>query len=150
VLLAWLALGAAANAEEQTAWGYELADELMSPWCPGFALPDCSSGYASDLRLWILDQEKRGRSREDVKAEILARYGDMMLQAPKAEGLGVLAYAIPAGLVLAGGAVLFVFLRKQGGAASGARDLQAGAADPQIAARIDAEFAAYDNAKPVE
>ncbi len=150
VLLAGLALGAAAQAEEQTAWGYELADELMSPWCPGFALPDCSSGYASDLRLWILEQEKRGRSREDVKAEILARYGDEMLQAPKAEGLGVLAYAIPAGLVLAGGLVLFVFLRGQGGAARGARDPQAGAADPQLAVRIDAEFAAYENTKPVE
>jgi cytochrome c-type biogenesis protein CcmH len=123
---------------------------LMSPWCPGFALPDCSSGYASDLRLWILEQEKRGRSREDVKAEILTRYGDKMLQAPRAEGRGVLAYAIPAALILLGGAVLFAFLRKQGSSASGALDPRPGAGDPQLAARIDAEFAAYDNTKAAE
>lgn len=149
VLLAGLALSAGARAEEQAAWGYELADELMSPWCPGFALPDCSSGYASDLRLWILEQEKRGRSREDVKAEILERYGDAMLQAPKAEGLGVLAYAIPAGLILVGGVVLFVFLRNQGGAVSGVEHPPLGAADPQLAVRIDAEFAAYEDKNPV-
>ena len=85
-----------------------------------------------------------------MKAEILARYGDKMLQAPKAEGLGLLAYAIPAVLILVGAVVLFVFLRKQRGAASGAENAPLGAADPQFAARIDAEFAAYENTKPAE
>ena len=145
VSLAVLALGGAAHAEEAPSWGYELADELMSPWCPGFALPDCSSGYASELRLWILEQEKLGRPRAAVEAEILARYGEKMLQAPKAEGRGLLAYAIPAALILVGLAVLVLFLRRQGAAAQ-----PAAAADPRLLSRVDAEFAAYESTNPAE
>jgi cytochrome c-type biogenesis protein CcmH len=143
-----------APAQPKAEWGYALANELMSPWCPGFALPDCSSGYASDLRLWILEQERLGRSEEDVKAEILARYGEKMLQAPKAEGRGVLAYAIPAAVILVGFAVLVTFLRKQGrGAAPSAvgnpgpnPQALAGAPDGAALARADAELARFESA----
>ncbi len=133
-------------------WGYALANELMSPWCPGFALPDCSSGYASELRHWILEQERLGRTEEDVKAEILARYGEKMLQAPKAEGRGVLAYAIPAAIILGGFGVLVAFLRKQGGGPSGVENpgpnAPAIAVTPDTAtlARVDAELAHFERA----
>jgi len=129
-----------ANAQQEEGWGYALANELMSPWCPGFALPDCSSGYASELRLWILEQERLGRSEDEVKAEILAKYGEQMLQAPSARGRGILAYAIPAALILAGGAVLVVFLRKQGGAPAPAPS--AAALDPALLSRVEAEIEA--------
>ncbi len=145
VALALLGTSAAVAADKAPSWGYELAHELMSPWCPGFALPDCSSGYASELRLWILEQEKLGRPRAAVKAEILARYGEKMLQAPSAEGRGVLAYAIPAALILVGLAVLVRFLRRQGAAAA-----PASSADPQLLSRVDAEFAAYESTNPAE
>jgi cytochrome c-type biogenesis protein CcmH len=146
-----VALAGAARAEDDATWGYALADELMSPWCPGFALPDCASGYASDLRLWILEQERLGRSEEDVKAEILARYGERMLQAPKAEGRGVLAYAIPAAVILGGLIVLVTFLRRQAAPAlaSGVADPRAdahadGAADVHAMSRVDAELARFE------
>jgi cytochrome c-type biogenesis protein CcmH/NrfF len=135
-------------------WGYALANELMSPWCPGFALPDCSSGHAQELRLWILEQERLGRSEDEVRAAILAKYGEKMLQAPSAEGRGILAYAIPAGLVLAGLGVLVAFLRRQGGPAetSGVANpgpnaqAIAGAPDAADLARADAELAHFESA----
>jgi cytochrome c-type biogenesis protein CcmH/NrfF len=154
-LFAVLAIGGGARAQAQAeeGWGYELSDELMSPWCPGFSLPDCSSGYASDLRLWILEQERLGRSRGEVKAEILARYGDAMLQAPEAKGRGWLAYAIPAAIVLAGFAVLVTFLRNQVAAAPalGARNpgptaLARGGPSPGAMAQVDAELAGSGSA----
>ncbi len=145
------ALAGAAHAAEEARWGYTLANELMSPWCPGFALPDCASGYASDLRLWILEQERLGRSEEDVKAEVLARYGEMMLQAPRAEGRGVLAYAIPAGLILSGLAVLVTFLRKQVSAApaSGVQNPgpNAHALDALALSRVDVELAKFESTR---
>jgi len=152
-LAACIALGAsfgaaaAARASDERGWGYALANELMSPWCPGFALPDCSSGYAADLRLWILEQERLGRPREEVKAEILARYGEKMLQAPKAEGWGILAYAIPAAIILGGLAVLVTFLRSQGATAR-ASDVEVGIAalalDPLLLTRVDRELESYE------
>jgi cytochrome c-type biogenesis protein CcmH/NrfF len=140
-----LALGAAAVAQPagapppESEWGYALSNELMSPWCPGFALPDCSSRYAQDLRLWILEQERLGRSEEDVRGEILAKYGEKMLQAPRAAGRGILAYAIPAALILAGFAVLVAFLRKQGESAAPAGAAPA-ALDPTLLSRVDREL----------
>jgi cytochrome c-type biogenesis protein CcmH len=131
-----------AEAEDEAVWGYALADELMSPWCPGFSLPDCSSGYAQDLRLWILEQEKLGRSREDVKSEILAKYGEQMLQAPPAEGRGMLAYAIPAAMIVAGLGVLLVFLRRQAASAAAApAEAMPQAVDARLLSRVDAELA---------
>lgn len=157
VLAASLAPLDFARSEERPAgWGYALADELMSPWCPGFALPDCSSSYASDLRLWILEQERLGRSEPEVKAEILARYGEQMLQAPSADGRGVLAYAIPAAFVGIGLAVLVAFLRKQGGAAPVASGSQnsgphgavlAGTPDAELLSRVDAEIAHFERSR---
>jgi cytochrome c-type biogenesis protein CcmH len=152
-----LGSASAAPADETAAesvWGYALANELMSPWCPGFALPDCSSGYAQELRLWILEQERLGRSEDEVRAAILAKYGEKMLQAPSAEGRGILAYAIPAGLVLAGLAVLVAFLRRQGGpaewsgVANSGPNAQAigGAPDAADLARADAELAHFESA----
>jgi cytochrome c-type biogenesis protein CcmH len=135
----------AARAADESGWGYALANELMSPWCPGFALPDCSSGYAADLRLWILEQERLGRSREEVKAEILKRYGEKMLQAPRAEGRGILAYAIPAAIILGGLAVLVRFLRAQRAPASDVETaIAALALDPLLLTRVDRELASYE------
>jgi cytochrome c-type biogenesis protein CcmH/NrfF len=137
---------AAARAAEEEGWGYALSNELMSPWCPGFALPDCSSGYAADLRLWILEQERLGRTQEEVKAEILARYGDKMLQAPKAEGRGILAYAIPAAVILGGLAVLVTFLRAQRAPAQAGvveTGITALALDPLLLTQVDRELASY-------
>jgi cytochrome c-type biogenesis protein CcmH/NrfF len=138
---------AAAQPAEEASWGYALANELMSPWCPGFALPDCSSGYASDLRMWILEQERLGRSEDEVRAEILARYGEKMLQAPRAEGRGWLAYLIPAAIIFAGLAVLVRFLRAQR-APTDARAVEAGivamALDPLLLSQVDRELASHE------
>jgi len=144
-LAVFLGNAAAARAAEEEGWGYALSNELMSPWCPGFALPDCSSGYAADLRLWILEQERLGRTQEEVKAEILARYGDKMLQAPKAEGRGILAYAIPAAIILAGLAVLVTFLRAQRTPAreGAVETVTALALDPLLLTQVDRELASY-------
>lgn len=144
--LAWLLGAGTAHAQEDSKWGYALGNELMSPWCPGFALPDCSSGYASELRLWILEQERLGRSEDEVRAEILAKYGEKMLQAPRAEGRGILAYAIPAAVILAGLAVLVAFLRRQGGARQAAA--APAATDSSLLSRVDRELAAEEGESP--
>lgn len=106
-----LALVAPAPAEEP--WSYQLWREIMSPFCPGRTLADCPSGQADSLRLWIQVQEAAGRSREDVEAELVERYGDAVLAAPRAEGLGLAAYGVPVAAFLAGGIGLALFLRRQ-------------------------------------
>lgn len=114
---------AAVGAEE--GWGYELANELMSPFCPGRALAECPSPSADQLRVWILEQEKAGVSRADVEAELYTRWGDSLRQTPRAEGVGLVAYAIPVLVVLTGAGLLWLFLGRL-------------RADPELSSRADA------------
>ena len=109
-----LPLAAAAEAPAvPEGWAYEVAGELMSPFCPGRTLADCPSQAAKSLVLWIVVQEATGRTRADVEGELFERYGDVLRPAPRPQGFGLMAYAIPVGAFAGGGLLVFVFLRRQ-------------------------------------
>lgn len=117
LLAAALLAGAAGgeDAGQPESWGYELAAYLMSPYCPGRTLADCPSPQAQTLRMWILVQAASGRSREEVEEELYERFGDVIRPAPKAEGFGIAAYAIPVLGFLAGGVFVLLYLRSHTG-----------------------------------
>ena len=117
LLLALAVAGPAAADAGSEQWAYDLAHNLMSPYCPGRTLSDCPSPQADELRLWILEQARAGATREEVEAELLRSFGDKLRQAPRAEGMGLVAYAVPGVFLLAGGALLVVFLRRRSGSA---------------------------------
>jgi cytochrome c-type biogenesis protein CcmH/NrfF len=135
-----LVVPAAAEAE---GWGYQYIGEIMSPFCPGRTLAACPSPQAESLREWILVQEHEGRSEEEVNQELLARYGDVILSAPRAEGFGVTAYLIPLVIFVVGGLLVVVFLWRQTRAAAehAARAPRAEPLDPEIERAIDEELA---------
>lgn len=138
VVLALPATGAA----EKGGWSYQIPKEMMSPYCPGRALSDCPSPQAADLREWIVEQEKAGLSREQVEQELLRVFGDQLLQAPRAEGVGLMAYVFPALAFVAGGALVFLFLRRQRSATGGAQAELAPAApsDPELEKLVEEEL----------
>jgi cytochrome c-type biogenesis protein CcmH/NrfF len=126
-------------------WAYRLPGELMSPFCPGRTLADCPSPSAESLRLWLVVQEAAGRSKDDVEAELIARYGDVIRQAPKAEGMGLAAYVVPVVAFAAGGLLVAFFLRRVlgGGPASGspAPGPPAAPLDPELERIVDRDLA---------
>jgi cytochrome c-type biogenesis protein CcmH/NrfF len=141
-----LLAGAAGAAEGQAGWAYDLSHQLMSPFCPGRTLPDCPSPQAAELQKWIREQERIGRTRGDVEAELVAQFGELILQAPRARGFGATAYLIPTVLILAGGSLLVYFLRRQTQASvltappsTGLRPV-----DPELEQRLEAELRASD------
>jgi cytochrome c-type biogenesis protein CcmH/NrfF len=140
VLLLGLALPVAADAAEPEGWAYDVWHDLMSPFCPGRSLADCPSPQAESLRAWILVQEATGRSRTDVEAELLERYGDVILAAPRAEGIGLAAYAIPALAFLAGGVLVGVILRRYTRTGPAAPRPSAEALDPELARLVDEDL----------
>jgi len=143
-LVAALASLGAGAAEATDGWGYELADEIMSPFCPGRALAECPSPQAEDLRRWILDQEASGVSREAVEAELYAAWGDGLLQSPRASGVGLLAYAVPAAAVAVGGGVLLTLLRRKREPAAAAAADPASPLDPDLERQLDEELSDRD------
>lgn len=115
VLASVLGLGIAMPvAAEQTepVYGYALAHELMSPFCPGRTLAACTSEQAAEMRQWILLQEASGATREEVIAVLQSRYGDVILSAPAAEGWGLAAWLLPGAAVLIGALLAAIVLRK--------------------------------------
>lgn len=101
--------GAGGAGAEPPNWAYQMAHDLMSPYCPGRTLSACPSPQAAELRQWILFQAAAGRTREDIEASLYEQFGDEILGAPKAEGWGFSAYAVPAlGFLLGGGLVVFL------------------------------------------
>ena len=143
LFLSGVALSGAAAAEEE--WGYQLSHELMSPFCPGRTLAACSSSQAADMREWIVEQEKAGRSEEEVKAELYQDYGDVLRASPLVRGGGQWAYIVPVVLILIGAAVVVFFLKRQraGADASATGPVVEGPPvkeDPELARIIDQEL----------
>lgn len=129
-----------AAASESGGWGYDLARDLMSPFCPGRALADCPSPDAATLRAWILVQEAAGRSREDVEAELIERYGEQILSAPRVRGFGLTAYALPIAAFLAGGGLVWFFLRRQTREAHAEPRPRAASLSPELERLVDEEL----------
>ena len=71
-LAALLAGGGPTAATE--GWAYEMANEMMSPYCPGRSIADCPSSQAQTLRMWLIVQEAAGRPREEVEAAARAAH----------------------------------------------------------------------------
>lgn len=141
--LALVALAAGApSAQADKGWAYDLMNELMSPYCPGRPLADCPSPQAQTLRMWLIVQEAAGRPRAEVEAEVVARYGESVLSAPKAEGIGLAAYVMPGIAFLAGGGLLFWFLRRQTRTKPTPNAVTAGAPiDPELERLLDERLA---------
>ncbi len=114
VQLALLGVPTPLAAEDPDGWSYRLAHEIMSPWCPGLSLSDCPSTPAAELRVWIIEQERHGRTRSETEALLLESYGDTLRQTPEPQGAGLLAYAIPALALLLGGVAVAILFHRAG------------------------------------
>lgn len=138
--LAVLAAAPALAAGKQKPWAYDLAGELMSPFCPGRTLADCPSEQAKQLVMWMVVQEGQGRTRADVEKQLLTRYGEVMRPAPTVSGIGLTAYLIPAAVFVGGGLLVGFFLARQ---TRGARPgpVPSGEPDPELERIVDEELA---------
>ena len=99
-------------ADATSTWAYDLAGELMSPFCPGRTLASCPSPQAAELIQWIATQEAAGVSREEVIAILVERHGEEILGAPPARGITLWAYVFPVLGFVAFGAVAVLVLRR--------------------------------------
>ena len=61
------------SASEEVA--QELGHDLMSPYCPGRTIASCPTQAARDLEADILQQAESGRTREQIEAELVERFG---------------------------------------------------------------------------
>jgi cytochrome c-type biogenesis protein CcmH len=89
-----------------------VASQLRCPVCQGLSVQDSPSDLAQSMRAVVRDQLAQGRTPEEVTAYFVARYGEWILLAPKPSGFNLVAYAVPFVVVLVGGVVIVVAVRR--------------------------------------
>ena len=135
----------AAAAEEPRASLPDIEDEVMCLEC-GTALNVSNSAVADQERDFIADLIAQGKTKEEVKAALVAEYGPRVLAEPDDDGFQLAAWVVPVLAALAALAlVVFVARRwRRGGAAAAAAAEGGPNLDPDDASRLDAELAAFD------
>jgi cytochrome c-type biogenesis protein CcmH len=137
-IAALLPATAAAEADWSVA---SLENEVMCPVCNSL-VSQSNSTAANRIRSQIAEKHALGWSKERTKDWLVAQYGEEILAAPPAEGFGLLAWVIPAGVLLTGvavaGAIALAWSRQRA-SAEGART-EPPLADPELERRIDREL----------
>lgn len=126
---------AAPDSSARSSWAYDLAGELMSPFCPGRTLAACPSPQAGELIQWIATQEAAGATREDVVRMLVERFGEDVLGTPPAKGIGLWARVLPVLGFLGFGGIALLVLRRIVAPAARARGGAGSPPAPAAAAR---------------
>jgi cytochrome c-type biogenesis protein CcmH/NrfF len=143
-LLAAVAAPAAAQDQESRAQASALAGQLMSPFCPGRLLVDCTSSQAYELRDDIARRLAAGESREAIRAELVGHYGTGILGAPAARGVGLLAWVVPALLGVVTALAVGSKVARSVRAAVASPPVAAATGDADVLLRLDDELRDLD------
>jgi len=87
--------------------------KYMSPYCPGANLRDCTSGKAAVLREEIKGWVAAGWTEKAITDELVSRYGETILSAPRFKGFNVLVWIFPIVAVVIGLGLILFFLQQQ-------------------------------------
>ncbi len=132
--------------EEINAVSHKLTGQFMSPFCPGKTLRDCTSGKAAELRDEIHGWVAEGKSREWIEGELVGRFGESILAAPKFKGFNALVWIFPFLAVLVGLGLVFSYLKRQhtvqlATSVPGVSTRDDYQADPELDAELERELA---------
>ena len=103
-----------ANTTEEQRF-HALVTELRCVMCQNQSLADSNAQIAHDLRREVLALMRQGRSDDEIRAYLVARYGEFVLYKPRIEATTWLLWFGPAVLLLAGGLLVARVVRRHGG-----------------------------------
>lgn len=82
---------------------FTIARELRCPVCQGESAAESNSGVAQEMRRLIAEMLKEGKTKEEIKAFFVERYGEWILYAPPRHGVTLWVWVLPLlGLFLLG------------------------------------------------
>lgn len=89
----------------------EVGAELRCPVCRNQSVIESSAELSREMQATIRAKLAAGESPEEVKAYFVSRYGEWILLKPSARGVNMAVYALPALVLLLGGAFLLARLK---------------------------------------
>jgi cytochrome c-type biogenesis protein CcmH len=130
-----------AQASERHPSQAELEGEVMCPVC-GTTLDQSSSPAAQQIKRAIAGWIRAGHTKSEIKAALVAEYGDSILAAPPRHGFGLLAWWLPiAGILVAAVVVGLGAWRWSRAREPAPRVVQL---DPALERRLDDELRRYE------
>ena len=125
----------------------DVEDEVMCPIC-GTALNLSFSPQADRERAFIRREIAAGKTKEEIKQDLVAQYGTEVLAEPPKSGFDLTAWLVP-GLAILIAAVAIAFGLRRWRRAGRAREAEAADApaeklDPSERERLDSDLARYD------
>lgn len=141
--------------EELDAMTARVADQLRCTVCRNQSVLESSADLSREMQAEIRRRLASGDSPEEVRAYFVDRYGEWILLQPRAEGLNLLVYVLPAAGLLLGALLVWRLLltwsatsaAEGDGASDGAREARGevgfeGDLDPDEEARLEAALRA--------
>jgi len=92
----------------------KLEEELRCLVCQNQSLADSTAPLAEDLRREVRQLAVAGKSDEEIKQYLVARYGDFVLYRPPVKSTTWLLWFGPFVLLAAGGVIWWLILRRRG------------------------------------
>ncbi len=96
----------------------QLTHELRCVMCQNQSLADSNAEIARDLRNEVLVLMRQGKTDAEIRDFMVSRYGEFVLYKPRLGGGTMLLWFGPLLLVLAGGALVWVLVRRGSRSAS--------------------------------
>jgi len=123
----------------------DVEDEVMCPVC-GTALNLAFSPQADRERAFIQHEINEGKTKEQIKAELVTQYGTDVLAEPPTSGFDLTAWLVPglAILVAAAAIALGLWRWRRAGRARDAAATPEGTLDPSERERLDSDLSRYD------
>ena len=91
-----------------------LEEELRCLVCQNQSLADSNAPLAEDLRREVRELAVAGKSDDEIKQYLVARYGDFVLYKPPVKRTTWLLWFGPFVLLIAGGVIWWLILRRRG------------------------------------
>jgi cytochrome c-type biogenesis protein CcmH len=114
----------------------------------GVPLDIAESPQATQERGYIRQLVAEGKTKQEIKDELVAQYGDRVLAMPKDDGFGLAAYLVPIAIVLIalGAGLFFVpkWRRKRGDGDGDADDQGRPSLTDADARRLEEDLARYE------
>jgi cytochrome c-type biogenesis protein CcmH len=122
----------------------DVEDEVMCPVC-GVPLGLATEApQANRERAFIQREVEHCKSKQQIKNELVAQFGDRVLALPPDKGFNIAAYLVPALIVLGGAAAIATVAIRRRRSSSAATPAGTSALAGDDAARLEADLERYD------
>jgi cytochrome c-type biogenesis protein CcmH len=114
----------------------EIASELRCVVCQNLSVADSPSELAKEMRNLVRELVEQGKSREEILAYFVSRYGEFVLLSPTKRGFNLLVWVLPFLALLVGGCGIYLVARRW----TEGREAAAPVVDPAYAERVRREL----------